>query len=102
MEVDHYEIFPAAGVLLPKELRALVGVIYQVARTADDIADEGVFDPAERQIDEQICDDAWRALMRHEAAHARTMIAGGAPLAVRSLVMRLCGRLGGQSRSVES
>jgi len=48
MEVDHYENFPVASVLLPKRLRAPVGVIYHVARTADDIADEGVFDPTER------------------------------------------------------
>jgi squalene synthase HpnC len=48
MEVDHYENFPVASILLPKQLRAPVGVIYHVARTADDIADEGVFDPAER------------------------------------------------------
>src|ERR1700733_5191151 len=47
MEVDHYENFPVASILLPKRLRAPVGVIYHVARTADDIADEGVFDPAE-------------------------------------------------------
>lgn len=51
MEVDHHdhhENFPAAGVLLPKALRAPVGVIYRVARTADDIADEGDWSPAER------------------------------------------------------
>jgi squalene synthase HpnC len=50
MEVDHYEDFPVASILLPKELRAPIDVIYQVARTADDIADEGVFDPAERHL----------------------------------------------------
>jgi len=48
MDVDHYENFPVASILLPKRLRAPVGVIYHVARTADDIADEGVLDPAER------------------------------------------------------
>jgi len=47
-EVDHYENFPVASVLLPKALRAPVGVIYHVARTADDIADEGDGTPAER------------------------------------------------------
>jgi squalene synthase HpnC len=50
MEVDHYENFPVASVLLPKPLRAPVGVIYHVARTADDIADEGDFSPAERHV----------------------------------------------------
>ena len=240
MEVDHYENFPVASILLPKELRAPVGVIYQVARTADDIADEGVFDPAERHlrladfragldavaagdpapvhpmlfeqlagtvaqyglplgpfydlvsafdqdidtprcadwpalmdycrrsanpigrlmlhlfdagtpenladadaictglqlisfwqdvaidwkmgrmylplsdlerfglterhIDEQICDGAWRALMRHEVAHARAMIVGGAPLAVRMpgrFGLELCAVVQGGLRILE-
>lgn len=48
MEADHYDNFPVASVLLPKALRAPVGVIYHVARTADDIADEGDWSPAER------------------------------------------------------
>lgn len=48
MEVDHYENFPVASILLPKALRAPVGVIYHVARTADDIADEGDWSPAQR------------------------------------------------------
>jgi len=48
MEVDHYENFPVASVLLPKALRAPVGVIYHVARTADDIADEGDSPAADR------------------------------------------------------
>jgi phytoene/squalene synthetase len=80
MEVDHYENSPVASILLPKELRAPVGVIYQVARTAADIADEGVFDPAERHLN-----GLDRAL-----------------IGVRALAMRLCGRLGAQLRSVES
>ncbi len=48
MEVDHYENFPVAGVLLPKALRVPAGIIYQVARTADDIADEGDWSRTER------------------------------------------------------
>jgi squalene synthase HpnC len=48
MEVDHYENFPAASILLPKPLRAPVAVIYHVVRTADDIVDEGDFSAAER------------------------------------------------------
>jgi squalene synthase HpnC len=50
MEAEHYDNFPVAGILLPKRLRAPVGVIYQVVRTADDIANEGVFDAAERHL----------------------------------------------------
>jgi squalene synthase HpnC len=39
--IDHYENFPVASVLLPKQLRWPVSVIYRFARSADDIADEG-------------------------------------------------------------
>ena len=48
MQPDHYDDFPVARVLLPKALRAPVGVIYHVARTLDDIADEGDWSPEER------------------------------------------------------
>lgn len=41
MSVGHYENFPVASLLLPRELREPVSVIYRFARTADDIADEG-------------------------------------------------------------
>ena len=41
MSVDHYENFPVASVLLPRELRQPVELIYRFARTADDFADEG-------------------------------------------------------------
>ena len=41
MSAGHYENFPVASLLLPRELREPVGVIYRFARTADDIADEG-------------------------------------------------------------
>lgn len=38
---DHYENFPVASRLLPKQSRDSVAVIYAFARTADDFADEG-------------------------------------------------------------
>jgi len=38
---SHYENFPVISMLLPKELRRHVAVVYQFARQADDIADEG-------------------------------------------------------------
>ncbi|MCC6211785.1 MAG: squalene synthase HpnC [Burkholderiales bacterium] len=41
MSIGHYENFPVASLLLPRELRAPVAVIYRFARTADDFADEG-------------------------------------------------------------
>ncbi len=45
---QHYENFPVVSAFLPKRLRRHVAVIYQFARQADDIADEGQFSPAER------------------------------------------------------
>jgi squalene synthase HpnC len=48
MPVDHYENFPVASLLLPKALRAPIEAIYQFARAADDIADEGDASPVER------------------------------------------------------
>ncbi|ARP86071.1 squalene synthase HpnC [Bordetella genomosp. 9] len=48
MAVDHYENFPVASVLLPRRLRRAVADIYRFARSADDIADEGAADDAQR------------------------------------------------------
>src|SRR5690606_22920442 len=51
MAVDHYENFPDASLLLPRALREAVKDIYRIARTADDIADEGDATPEERLAD---------------------------------------------------
>jgi phytoene synthase len=48
VSVGHYENFPVASLLLPRELREPVSVIYRFARTADDFADEGNDAPAAR------------------------------------------------------
>ena len=48
MPVEHYENFPVASLLCPARLRPAVEAIYQFARTADDIADEGDASPPER------------------------------------------------------
>lgn len=48
MSIDHYENFPVASLLLPRHLRPAVGVIYAFARSADDLADEGMAAPEER------------------------------------------------------
>lgn len=48
VKIDHYENFPVASILLPKAMRAPVGVIYNFARGADDIADEGDAPPDRR------------------------------------------------------
>jgi hydroxysqualene synthase len=49
--VDHYENFPVASFLCPPRLRPAVAAIYWFARTADDIADEGNAQAAERLAD---------------------------------------------------
>jgi len=48
MPNSHYENFPVASPLLPKQLRAPVRIIYAFARSADDLADEGDAKPEER------------------------------------------------------
>ncbi len=48
MTTQHYENFPVASVLLPRKLRRPVGLIYTFARQADDFADEGELEPAQR------------------------------------------------------
>ncbi len=48
MSAGHYENFPVASRLLPRETRAAVLAIYRFARGADDLADEGDAPPAER------------------------------------------------------
>ncbi len=42
---SHYENFPVASWILPREMRRPVAVIYAFARTADDLADEGDSNP---------------------------------------------------------
>jgi squalene synthase HpnC len=46
---SHYENFPVASRLLPVAMRPHVAAVYAFARVADDIADEGVAPPADRQ-----------------------------------------------------
>lgn len=46
----HYENFPVASFLLPKEKRKYIASIYAFARIADDFADEPGMDPKERML----------------------------------------------------
>ncbi|RZS57038.1 squalene synthase HpnC [Sphaerotilus mobilis] len=50
-QVQHYENFPVASWLCPPALRPPIVAIYQVARTADDLADEGEATAAQRLAD---------------------------------------------------
>ncbi len=45
---NHYENFPVVSLLIKKDLRKYIAVIYRFARTADDMADEGNFTPEKR------------------------------------------------------
>jgi hydroxysqualene synthase len=51
VSIDHYENFPVASVLCPPRIRPAVLAIYHFARTADDLADEGPAEPAQRLAD---------------------------------------------------
>ncbi len=44
----HYENFPVASFLIPKDKRQDIAIVYWFARTADDIADEGQISATER------------------------------------------------------
>ena len=56
---EHYENFPVASRLLPAAMRPHVAAVYAFARAADDFADEGTLEPAERYR----LLDGWRALL---------------------------------------
>jgi phytoene synthase len=56
----HYENFPVASLLLPPAIRPHVAAIYAFARAADDFADEGDLQPADRLA---LLDD-WGARLR--------------------------------------
>ncbi len=55
----HYENFPVASWLLPRDMRPHVAALYAFARTADDFADEGRRPPEERM---RLLDDWERRL----------------------------------------
>jgi len=60
MAREHYENFPVASRLLPKEMRRHVAAIYAFARTADDFADERRYEGQDRLA----LLDGWRDLLR--------------------------------------
>lgn len=67
MPVDHYENFPVASLLLPARLRHPVEVIYQFARHADDLADEGDASPESRLIALTACQAELRRIETGQA-----------------------------------
>lgn len=77
MAVDHYENFPVASRLAPARLRPAIVAIYRFARTADDVADEGHADAAQRLADLARMAQAVRELF---AAPARPAAPSNDPL----------------------
>lgn len=67
----HYENFPVASWLCPPRLRPPIAAIYAFARTADDIADEGEADAAERLEDLRAFRTELAAVARGAAPSAR-------------------------------
>lgn len=57
----HYENFPVASWILPRQMRPHIAAIYMFARIADDFADEGTVEPEERL--QRL--DVWRRRLRH-------------------------------------
>jgi len=69
--VRHYENFPVASVLCPAHLRAPIAAIYHFARTADDIADEGLLEAPQRLADLQAYRADLLATTRGQAGSGR-------------------------------
>ena len=62
MSIKHYENFPVASWLFPRDLAPTVLALYQFARNADDIADEGDIDRQTRLDALQACGEDFGAL----------------------------------------
>ncbi|HWP83484.1 MAG TPA: squalene synthase HpnC [Bacteroidota bacterium] len=66
---SHYENFPVASLLVPKDRRKYVNAIYAFARTADDFADEPGYTPAERIEELNHWEMQLQECYRGEASH---------------------------------
>ncbi len=95
MATPHYENFPVASLLCPPALRPVVGAIYNFARTADDIADEGDAEPTQRLATlhryEQALKDA--ALGRNGSEWPQVFGPLAAHIAAHQLPLSLLGQL---------
>ena len=88
---SHYENFPVASRLLPATMRPHVAAVYAFARTADDIADEGVASPASRRTSLQALGQQLRDAVAAEAEQRPIAVADPA-MSLRALAhsMRTC------------
>jgi squalene synthase HpnC len=82
---QHYENFPVASFVLPRELRRPIAAIYAFARQADDVADEGVLAPEERLAHLDAYDRHLAAISRGEPVDDPVFIALGDTLRTFSL-----------------
>ncbi len=75
----HYENFPVASLLLPRQMRPHVAALYAFARAADDFADEGdrTVEERHRLLDLWQCPSARRG-RRHHVHRAAPAGTGGA------------------------
>lgn len=71
MSIDHYENFPVASWLCPPALRPAVRALYAYARTADDLADEGTANTAQRLQDLRAYRDDLLAVYAHRSPSPR-------------------------------
>jgi squalene synthase HpnC len=90
MAQSHYENFPVASRLLPASMRPHVAAVYAFARVADDFADEGTAEPAERQARLR----AWQGRL-HDA------VAGREPQAPAGRDDLVCAALAHSIRSLD-
>ncbi|MEJ8822247.1 squalene synthase HpnC [Variovorax humicola] len=81
---EHYENFPVASLLCPPRLRPPITAIYNFARTADDIADEGDLSPDERLTQLK----AYRADLRAVARNGRVSTRWPAVFGALAVAMR--------------
>ncbi|MEZ5607352.1 MAG: squalene synthase HpnC [Burkholderiaceae bacterium] len=84
--IEHYENFPVASWLCPPRLRAPIAAIYHFARTADDLADEGMASAAERLAALAVYRDELRA-----AAAGKALIDGRWPQVFGPLAAQIHG-----------
>jgi hydroxysqualene synthase len=68
---QHYENFPVASLLCPATLRPAVMALYRFARVADDLADEGDTDSAQRRADLTAYRGALQAVLDGRATGSR-------------------------------
>ena len=62
----HYENFPVATLLYPKKIREAAIILYQFARTGDDIADEGNLTKKERLMQIQVYEESLKKIQNND------------------------------------